>query len=117
MAKKTVAAAEALTAEEWQDLHTQISELYDITIRYTELISKADNQSWERDRPKFVRKKNQPIDMALSAYQKTLDAFEAERKAAQGDTYKKVKADGFDRVAAIDKYIERLAALTGQAAK
>ncbi len=102
-----------LTPEEWKDLQQQIAELFDITIRYTEIVAMESDRIWDKDRPKFVKQRDTNVDAALTAYQKRLKQFEEERSAAYSKNYNKLKADSFDRVAKIEKYVERLAAAVG----
>lgn len=99
-----------LTPDEIKDLRHQLAELYDITLRYVEIVAKADQRNWEADRPKFRRRKGNSLDEALALYQDALDEFEAERKAAYDTLYKLVKADSFDRVAQVERYIDKFLA-------
>ncbi|MFN3385397.1 MAG: hypothetical protein ACK42Y_02280 [Candidatus Thermochlorobacter sp.] len=102
-----------LTPQEWKDLQIQIAELFDITLRYAEIVAKESDKVWDRDRPKFVKSKENSVDEALAEYQKRLREFEDERQKAYEKNYSRIKADSFDRVVKIEKYVERLAAAVG----
>jgi spore maturation protein CgeB len=102
-----------LTPQEWKDLQVQIAELFDITLRYAEIVAKESDKVWDRDRPKFVKPKDASVDDALAEYQKRLREFEDERQRAYEKNYSRIKADSFDRVVKIEKYVERLAAAVG----
>lgn len=71
-----------LTPQEWKDLQMQIAELFDITLRYAEIVAKESDKVWDRDRPKFVKSKENSVDEALAEYQKRLREFEDERQKA-----------------------------------
>lgn len=102
-----------LTPQEWKDLQMQIAELFDITLRYAEIVAKESDKVWDRDRPKFVKSKDNSVDEALAEYQRRLREFEDERQKAYEKNYSRIKADSFDRVVKIEKYVERLAAAVG----
>jgi hypothetical protein len=102
-----------LTPQEWKDLQVQIAELFDITLRYAEIVAKESDKVWDKDRPKFVKPKDMSVDEALAEYQKRLREFEDERQRAYEKNYNCIKADSFDRVVKIEKYLERLAASVG----
>lgn len=102
-----------LTPQEWKDLQIQIAELFDITLKYSEIVAKESDKVWDKDRPKFVKRKDVSVDEALAEYQRQLKQFEDERQQAYAKNYSRVKADSFDRVVKIEKYVERLAAAVG----
>ncbi|MDX2129311.1 MAG: hypothetical protein SFU91_09775 [Chloroherpetonaceae bacterium] len=102
-----------LTSEEWDDLRVQIQELFDVTLRYAEVVAKESDRVWDSDRPKFTKLKDTDIDDALLKYQNQLNSFEEERKVAYNQMYERLKSDGFSRVVKIERYVEKLAAAIG----
>ncbi|ACF13037.1 hypothetical protein Ctha_0566 [Chloroherpeton thalassium ATCC 35110] len=97
-----------LSDSEWHDLRSQIQELFDITLKYTELVARESDRIWDKSRPEFHKKENQSLDDALGVYQEVLNQFHEERKRAYLQTFNRVKADSFDRVSRIEKYLEKI---------
>lgn len=105
--------ATAVNAQDWQELRNQINELFDITLRYAQMVAKEGDKVWDRDRPKFTKPANKSIDAAIAEYEARLAEFEEERRRAYLDNYTKLKADSVDRVAAIEEIVSKIAALHG----
>jgi len=97
-----------LSEKEWLDLRNQVQELFDITLKYTELVAKESDRIWDQDRPNFYKKDHQTVDEALADYQEVLNDFHEDRKRAYLQNFNRVKSDSIDRVAQIEKYLERL---------
>lgn len=102
-----------VTAQDWQTLRTQINELFDITLRYAQLVAKEGDAIWDRDRPKFYKPAHLSIDEAIAEYEARLAEYEVVRRKAYLDNYTKLKADSVDRVAMIEEIITKIAALHG----
>lgn len=105
--------AAIVSAQDWQELRTQINELFDITLRYAQMVAKEGDKIWDRDRPKFKKPSNKSIDEAIAEYEAQLAEFEEERRRAYLDNYTKLKADSVDRVAAIEEIVSKIAAMHG----
>jgi hypothetical protein len=105
--------AVAVSTQDWQELRTQINELFDITLRYAQMVAKEGDKIWDRDRPKFTKPANKSIDEAIAEYEARLAEFEEERRRAYMDNYTKLKADSVDRVASIEEIVSKIAAMHG----
>jgi hypothetical protein len=105
--------AVAVSTQDWQELRTQINELFDITLRYAQMVAKEGDKIWDRDRPKFTKPANKSIDEAIAEYEARLAEFEEERRRAYIDNYTKLKADSVDRVASIEEIVSKIAAMHG----
>ncbi len=115
MTMQTPANTTAVTVstKDWQELRTQINELFDITLRYAQMVAKEGDKVWDRDRPKFTKPANRSIDEAIAEYEARLAEFEEERRRAYIDNYTKLKADSVDRVASIEEIVSKIAAMHG----
>ena len=105
--------AVAVSTQDWQELRTQINELFDITLRYAQMVAKEGDKIWDRDRPKFTKPANKSIDEAIAEYEARLAEFEEERRRAYMDNYTKLKADSVDRVASIEEIVSKIATMHG----